>query len=71
MFLSANVVSTENLGYLGSYPVTISWLDDTKECIQSGKSKQRDSCFSAHMLILSSAEASFVLPKPKIIKNSP
>lgn len=33
MFLSANVVSTENLGYLGSYPVTISYFFKWKKCL--------------------------------------
>ena len=45
--------------FLHSHAVSTScWLDDTKECIQSGKCKQPDWCFSAHEEIFKAFQSS-------------
>ena len=38
-----------------SHSVTPRWLDDAKEFIQSGWSKQRNSCFLAHEILATDA----------------
>ena len=40
-----------------SHAVTPRWLDDAKECIQSGWSKQRDYCSLAHQRLVASKAA--------------